>query len=121
MINCTKLDPVVFKDSRGSILSFNPPDPIVEYNLMITNKGESRGYHYHPHFNEYFIIVSGECEFLEFDSHGNHTSYTLTQGDSVLIPKDIPHAFTAITELVFVSMLTRKWTDSTPPIVTISQ
>ena len=48
----TIMKPDVFTDSRGTIQSFYPDENIVEYNLMITNKGDERGYHYHPHFIE---------------------------------------------------------------------
>lgn len=116
------LSPDVFEDHRGVILSFPLTEtdlPIVEYNLMITMKGDERGYHYHPHFDEYMIVVDGECLFKEFAEDGNHVELVLKQGDSIKIPSGTSHTFTALTDFKFVSMLTNQWDKSEPPIVKV--
>jgi len=119
MKKCTLLTPEVFEDHRGSIRSFFPDEHIVEYNLMITKKNDERGYHFHPHFVEYMIVVEGKCLFKEY---GNKTYETvLTVGDSIKIPKDTPHTFIALTDFKFVSMLTKGWHDSNPPIVKVDE
>jgi quercetin dioxygenase-like cupin family protein len=117
-----KLSPDVFEDHRGVILSF-PLDvsdlPVVEYNLMITSKGDERGYHYHPHFDEYMIVVEGECLFKEFSTDGDHKEMIMKVGDSIKIPTGTSHTFKALTDFKFVSLLTKRWDDSEPPIVKV--
>ena len=115
------MSPVVFKDHRGSILSFPTEDNIVEYNLMITRQGDQRGFHYHPEFHEYMIVVEGECEFTEFSSTGDHHRVILKTGDSIRIPIGTAHTFTALTDFKFVSMLTKQWEKSNPPIVKVDE
>jgi quercetin dioxygenase-like cupin family protein len=119
MKKCTLLTPEIYEDSRGIIRSFYPDENIVEYNLMITKKGDARGYHYHPHFNEYMIIVEGECLFKEYDSEIHE--HILRVGDSIRIPIGTAHTFIALTDFKFVSLLTRRWHDSNPPIVKVDE
>jgi dTDP-4-dehydrorhamnose 3,5-epimerase-like enzyme len=119
MKKCTLLTPEIYEDSRGIIRSFYPDENIVEYNLMITKKGDARGYHYHPHFNEYMIIVEGECLFKEYDAEIHE--HILIVGDSIRIPVDTAHTFIALTDFKFVSLLTRRWHDSNPPIVKVDE
>lgn len=120
MNSVTKMTAEEFTDHRGTILSFYPQEPIVEYNLMITRKGDERGYHYHPHFNEYMIVVEGECMFSEFTETGVKKT-KLNTGDSIRIPIGVPHTFTALTDFKFVSLLTKRWHDSEPPIVKVDE
>lgn len=110
-----------FEDSRGVILSFPIDDNLVEYNLMITKKGDQRGFHFHPHFDEYMLVVEGQCEFLEFSDDGNHERKVLNVGDSIRIPVNTAHTFTALTDFKFVSMLTKQWDKSEPPIIKVGE
>ena len=119
MINCKLLKPDVFSDHRGTILSYYPDENIVEYNLMVTSKGDARGYHYHPHFNEYMVVVAGECLFKEYTTEIHE--HILTMGDSIRIPIGTAHAFIALTDFKFVSLLTKRWNDSFPPIVKVDE
>jgi len=114
------LEADLFEDHRGTIRSFYPDENIVEYNLMITKQGDARGYHYHPHFIEYMLIVEGECLFKEYTEDGV-AEETLTVGDSIRIPVGVAHTFIALTDFKFVSMLTQRWNDSNPPIVKIDE
>lgn len=118
--NCTLMTPDFFEDHRGTIRSFFPDEQLVEYNLMVTNQGTARGYHYHPHFIEYMLIVQGECLFKEYS---NDTVYdtVLKTGDSIRIPIGTAHTFVALTDFRFVSLLTKRWNDSNPPIVKIDE
>ena len=110
----------LFEDRRGAIHSFPLLDNTVkEYNLMITKQGDQRGFHYHPHFDEYMLVVEGECQYTEFSPDGNHSSIIMRVGDSIHIPSNVAHAFTALTDFKFVSMLTERWDDSHPPIVKV--
>jgi len=54
----TNLDTV--RDGRGGIFTFIPDDPIVEFNFNYIKSGKIRGNHYHPEFDEYFLITEGE-------------------------------------------------------------
>lgn len=110
----------LFEDHRGKIFSYFPEDKIVEYNLMVTNAGDERGYHYHPHFNEYVMIVQGSVEFTAYSESKNFTK-VFGVGDSFKIPKNVPHTFKALEDLKFVSFLTHRWHDSDPPIVKIDK
>lgn len=109
----------MFEDERGTIRSFPIDVPAKEYNLMITKQGDMRGFHYHPHFDEYMLVVDGECEFTEFSDDGDHIKLILKVGDSVVIPKNTPHTFLAITDFKFVSLLTEQWDKSFPPIIKV--
>lgn len=113
------LPPQVFTDHRGVIRSWPLDQPIVEFNLMETKDGSYRGFHYHPHFDEYMLVVQGSCEFTEFSADGNHSVMMLDIGDSIRIPALTAHAFKACGDFRFVSMLTRRWDDSDPPIVKV--
>ena len=119
MKNCTLLKPDVFEDHRGIIRSFCPDENIVEWNLMITKKGDARGYHYHPHFVEYMTVVEGECLFKEYSDEIHE--HVLQVGDSIRIPIGTAHTFIALTDFKFVSLLTKRWNDSEPPIVKIDE
>lgn len=119
MDKCKVLEAELFEDHRGTIRSFYPDDNIVEYNLMITKQGDARGYHYHPHFDEYMVIVDGECLFKEYSDTIHEI--VLTTGDSIRIPIGTAHTFIALTDFKFVSMLTKRWHDSNPPIVKVDE
>ena len=109
------------KGGTGKIyFSKDTEDAIVEYNLMITKQGDQRGYHFHPHFDEYMLVVDGICEFTEYNKKGNNT-VTLNVGDSIHIPTGTAHTFTALTDFKFVSMLTKRWHDSDPPIIKVDE
>lgn len=116
---CTKITPSIFSDSRGEILTFLPDEKIVEFNMMITKQGDARGYHYHPHFIEYILIVHGSCCFKEF--YQDETSeIILNVGDCLRIPSYVAHTFIATSDLKFISLLTKRWNDSDPPIVKVT-
>lgn len=117
----TKLFPAeIFEDHRGVIRSFPlESDCIVEYNLMITKQDSYRGFHFHPHFDEFMLVVDGSCEFTEFSEDGDHHRLVLETGDSIHIPANTSHAFRALVDFKFVSMLTQRWRDSDPPIVKV--
>jgi len=119
MDKCKVLEAELFEDHRGTIRSFYPDDNIVEYNVTITKQGDARGYHYHPHFDEYMVIVDGECLFKEYSDTIHEI--VLTTGDSIRIPIGTAHTFIALTDFKFVSMLTKRWHDSNPPIVKVDK
>ena len=118
MKKCTILNSDTFEDHRGTVFSYYDFDEkFVEYNLMITKKGDKRGFHYHPEFTEYMMVVEGTCLFREYADE--ITEITLNVGDSIRIPQGTPHTFIALTDYKFVSMLTKKWIDCNPPIIKV--
>jgi len=120
MYKCKIMKQDIFEDHRGRIISFYPEDVLAEYNLIITNQGEERGYHYHPEFEEYILIVDGTCRFTEYNGD-NENTVNIETGDSVLIPRGVPHSFFAVTDLKFVSLLNKLWHESEKPIVNIKE
>ena len=114
------VNPDIFKDKRGTIFSFPIDDNLTEYNLMVTKKGDERGYNYHPEFNEYMVVVSGSCEYTEFSS-GEDITVRLDVGDSIRIPIGTSHKFKALEDYSFVSMLTKHWDKCNDPIVKVNK
>ena len=105
-------------DGRGGIFTWNPDEPIVEWNFMYINPRKIRGNHYHREFDEYVLITSGNGVMISRDSKDEPEEFIyLGKGDCVFIPKNTPHAFNAITECTLVSFLTKKWDDCNPPII----
>lgn len=108
-------------DHRGTIRSWPLDQPIIEFNLMDTVAGTYRGFHYHPHFDEYMAVVAGSCRFTEFLPDGGRETCDLATGDCVHIPSNTAHAFLALEDFKFVSLLTRRWRDSDPPIIRVDE
>ena len=86
-------------DGRGIILTWVPQDKIAEYNLVYFRPGSVRGNHYHPEFDEYLLIVSGEGimiwkESVDAPEHVVH----LSRGGCVRAPSGLIHAFHATME-----------------------
>jgi quercetin dioxygenase-like cupin family protein len=107
-----------FNDYRGSILTYIPDTPIVEFNIIDSKKDTIRGNHYHPEYDEYMIIVKGLATFTEYLDNDSKTIYT-TPGTILHIPVNTLHSSKAITDYQFISLLTKKFDDCAYPIITI--
>ena len=106
------------KDGRGGIFTFTPKDPIVEFNHLFIRASKIRGNHFHPEFDEYFLLVSGEGVMVTKDSPDAKEEFIyLSKGQCVMTPKGTSHVLYAITDCEAVAMLTKKWDDCNPPIV----
>jgi mannose-6-phosphate isomerase-like protein (cupin superfamily) len=109
------------RDGRGGIFTWVPPEPIVEFNLLYFRPGKVRGMHYHEHFVEYLLVVSGNGVLITKDAPENpdcpEEFVHLTPGMCTRAPVGAPHTVHAITDLAIVAMLTRQWDESHPPIV----
>src|SRR3989344_1941281 len=113
--NCN-LDTV--RDGRGGIFTWYPKEPIVEVNMLYFTAGSHRGYHYHPEFVEYFLVVEGTLVLITKDSpEAPEEHLHMTKGTFIRTPKGIPHAYHAITPVIAIAMLSNKWNDSNPPII----
>ena len=71
-------------------------------------------------FNEFMMVVDGECIYTEWHDNGEDKIHLKT-GMSIKIPIGTAHTFTALTDFKFVSMLTKLWHSSNPPIIKIDK
>jgi quercetin dioxygenase-like cupin family protein len=81
------------RDTNGDIAVF-------EQNGFTPNGGPPL--HLHPNQDEYFYIINGEYLFQVGDE-----KYQMNAGDTIFLPRNIPHAFVQLTETgrVLVSFL----------------
>jgi mannose-6-phosphate isomerase-like protein (cupin superfamily) len=108
------------RDGRGGIFTYYPAgEPIVEWNLIFTKSGESRGFHYHKEFVEYVLIVAGHGAYVSRDDEGARTILKVAAGDCLHFPLRTPHTLHAITDMRMVAMLTKRWDDCDEPITRI--
>ena len=106
------------KDGRGGIFTFYPKDPIVEFNFLFIKAHKIRGNHFHPEFDEYFLLTSGEGVMVTRDSPDAEEEFIyMSTGHCTHSPKNTRHVFYAITDCTAVAMLTKKWNDCKPPII----
>ncbi|MEK6882911.1 MAG: cupin domain-containing protein [Nanoarchaeota archaeon] len=106
------------RDGRGGIFTYYPKDPIVEFNYMFIKSQKIRGNHYHPEFDEYFILTSGSGIVVTKDSTDTKEEFLyLSKGQCICTPKNTRHVFYAITDCTAVALLTKKWNDCNKPIV----
>jgi dTDP-4-dehydrorhamnose 3,5-epimerase-like enzyme len=110
------------KDGRGAILTWIPPEPIVEFNLLEFRPSTVRGLHYHSHFVEYSMCVRGTGMFVyreDAEDSTSEASLFISKGFVVRIPSGVVHTIYSIDELTLVAMLTNQWDKSEPPIVQV--
>jgi mannose-6-phosphate isomerase-like protein (cupin superfamily) len=108
------------RDGRGGIFTWIPQDPLVEFNILYFLPGKARGHHYHPEFNEYFMVIEGSGVMVTRDSEdAPEEQIHMSRGMCVRTPKGVSHAFFAITAVTAVSLLSKKWDDCKPPIVRV--
>lgn len=104
------------RDGRGGIFTFYPGAPIVEFNFQFVNKNKIRGNHYHPEYDEYYLITKGNGVIVTKTKNKEEFLY-VGEGDCVYIPQGEPHVLYAITDCTMVTFLTKKWDDCKQPIV----
>lgn len=109
------------RDGRGGIFTYYPKDPVVEWNLLFTRSGESRGFHYHKEFDEYILIASGHGAYLELHDDGSETFVKVAAGDCLHFPIGTRHTLHAITDIRMVALLTKRWNDCVEPLTRIDQ
>lgn len=109
------------RDGRGGIFTWVPKEPIVEFNMLYFRAGATRGFHYHPCFIEYLLVVDGTGTLvIREDLHAGRESEVflhLSRGVCTRTEKNVYHTVYAITDLIVVAMLTELWSKSDPPIV----
>ncbi|MDO8618073.1 MAG: cupin domain-containing protein [Candidatus Uhrbacteria bacterium] len=108
------------RDGRGGIFTWLPKDPIVEFNILYFQPGKTRGHHYHPEFNEYFLVVEGSGVMVTRDSETEPEELIhMSRGSCTRTPIGVSHTFYAITPVTAVAMLSKRWDDCNPPIVQV--
>lgn len=106
------------RDGRGGIFTFWPEKPVVEFNFQFINKNTMRGNHYHPEFDEYYLFTSGHGVVVTKSDDGAREEFLYVgAGDCIYIPQGVPHVTYAITDIRYVTFLTKKWDDCEKPIV----
>lgn len=114
-------NPATLRDGRGGIFTYYPEDPIVEWNLLFTRAGESRGFHYHKEFDEYVLITSGHGTYLGLEDDGSESVHKVAAGDCVHFPSGTAHTLYAITDMRMVALLTKRWNDCAEPLTRIDR
>ncbi|MFH1162097.1 MAG: cupin domain-containing protein [Candidatus Jorgensenbacteria bacterium] len=105
------------RDGRGGIFTFWPEKPVVEFNFQFINKGTMRGNHYHPEFDEYYLFTEGNGVVVTKNDDGKEEFLYVGTGDCIFIPQSVSHVTYAITDIKYVTFLTKKWDDCEKPIV----
>ena len=88
----------------------------MEWTHQTIIKGKLRGNHYHPEFDEYILLVSGQGAIIEKGEKEDHF-LRMSKGMCVYIPKNTSHVFLATTDCESVSFLTKPWNDCENPII----
>ena len=110
------------RDGRGVIFTWIPDEPIVEFKMLYFQPGKTRGFHYHPHFVEYSLVVSGSGVLTTREDPNNKDNENfihLSKGICIRTEINVFHTVYAITEMTIIAMLTKRWDHSNPPIVRI--
>ena len=110
------------KDGRGGIFTWLPKEPLVEFNMLYFNPGKVRGFHFHPEFIEYLLVVNGNGTIVYRDDPNdkkNEKFIHLSKGICTRTDKNTWHTVYAITEMTIVAMLTKRWDHSNPPIIKV--
>ena len=110
------------KDGRGGIFTWLPKEPLVEFNMLYFNPGKVRGFHFHPEFVEYLLVVNGNGTLVYRDDANDKKTEQfihLSKGICTRTDKNTYHTVYAITEMTIVAMLTKRWDHSNPPIIKI--
>ena len=123
MGNIKKLDydinPITVQDGRGAIFTYSPEgENIVEWSLIYTNKGSTRGHHRHPEFDEYIFFIDGFGVYEEKLDSGKVEIIKVTTGDCIYIPKNAYHTFIPLTDnCKAVALITKKWDECDQAII----
>lgn len=105
------------RDGRGGIFTFYPDKPVVEFNFQFINKNKIRGNHYHPEFDEYYLLTDGYGVMVTKDEKGKEDFLYFSKGECISIPQGTSHVFYAVTDCNLVTFLTKKWDDCKVAIV----
>jgi len=106
------------KDGRGGIFTWVPDEAILEFNMVYFSPGKVRGNHFHPEFNEYFLIVDGSVIMVTKDpKNDSEITMLASKGTCFRTPKGVSHAVHALTDATCISLLTKPWGKCKDPII----
>ena len=93
------------RDGRGGIFTYYPTEPILEWNLIFTRAGESRGFHYHKEFEEFILVTSGHGTYVGKEDDGSESFFKVAAGDCLHFPSGTAHTLYCITDMRLVALL----------------
>mgnify|MGYP001330209654 CR=1 FL=1 len=110
-------------DNRGGIFTWLPKEPILEFNMLYFKPGKSRGFHYHPHFVEYILVVDGQGTMIVGSKKSADVKKIvhLSKGVCTRTEQNVYHTIYAITNMTIIAMLTKRWDDCDPPVVRLEK
>ena len=113
------IDPeFIHEDGRGLLAQISSNRKWSQVNYIKSDIGAIRGNHYHPEFDEYFLITEGEGVLVTRESDESKEDFIfLSKGQCTHTPKGEKHVFIAITDCTAIAMLTKKWDDCKNPII----
>lgn len=105
-------------DGRGGIFTWPLRVPMVEMNLIYYQPNKVRGNHYHPEFDEFYLIVEGSGALVTKDPvDGSNLVMHGSKGTCLWVPKNTSHAFHPITQATAISMISKPWDECDDPII----
>jgi mannose-6-phosphate isomerase-like protein (cupin superfamily) len=108
------------RDGRGGIFTYYPKDaPIVEWSVLFTRAGESRGFHFHSEFDEYVLIMAGHGTYVERNRDGGEEFFKVSASDCLYFASGTEHTVYAITDMRIVAMLTKTWNSCREPMTRV--
>ena len=106
------------EDGRGGIFTWIPNEPIMEFNMVCFSPSKRRGNHFHPEFNEYFLVVDGSIVMLTKDPETDaQIAMIASKGVCFHTPAGVSHAVHALGDATCISLLTKPWDDCECAIV----
>ena len=91
-----------FEDNRGKLCQL-VHEGFDQVNVLITNRGVTRGGHYHKVCTEAFYVISGSVE-VTAAAHGSEKKYVFCEGDFFEIHPFIVHSMFFPENCVMVQM-----------------
>lgn len=104
-------------DGRGGIFTYFPQmGSIQEWSYIITQKGEDRGHHFHPEFDEYIMFVHGHGCYIEKNENEEFV-HLVGAGDCIYIPKGVSHTFKPLEDCKIIALITKAWDSCKEPMI----
>lgn len=102
-----------FEDVRGKIFFFSHGNTGI--NLIEIKKGFARGGHYHK-YDQVHIIISGKIEIRQENIEtGNEEVKIITSPETIRIPQNTAHLFTALVDSSFLEIFDYQYEATTYP------
>lgn len=107
-----------FKDARGSFIGLINEGNWKEINIVDTQKGHSRGNHYHKNTEEVIFILSGQATVSLQNMHSpiEKIRFTLNAMEGVLIKPYTLHEFYYTQDTKHISLLNNVFDSQNPDL-----